>query len=66
MVTALLTACGGGGGGYGGGSSSGSTPIPVQGVYFGTYSISGTPGSTAVYGAIQSGGYPVFLNPTAK
>ncbi len=62
MVTALLTACGGGGGGYGGGSSSGSTPIPVQGVYFGTYSISGTPGSTAVYGAIQSGGYGYFAD----
>lgn len=56
----LLAGCGGGGGGYGG--SSGSTPIPIQGVYFGSYTITGTPGSTAVYGAIQSGGYGYFAD----
>lgn len=56
----LLAGCGGGGGGY----NSGTPPvlIPVQGVYFGSYTISGTPGSTAVYGAIQSGGYGYFAD----
>ncbi len=56
----LLAGCGGGGGGY-----SSSTPpamIPVQGVYFGSYTINGTSGSTPVYGAIQSGGYGYFAN----
>ena len=60
MAAALLTGCGGGGGGYS--SSTPPAPIPVQGVYFGTYSINGTPGSTPVYGAIQSGGYGYFAD----
>jgi len=59
---ALLAGCGGGGGG----SSSSSPPpaamIPVQGVYFGSYTISGTAVTTTVYGAIQSGGYGYFAD----
>lgn len=60
----VLAGCGGGGGGYSSSSppSVPHTPIPVQGVYFGAYTINGTSGSTPVYGAIQSGGYGYFAN----
>lgn len=57
-VLGLLSACGGGSSGGGGGS----TTADVQGIWHGTYTVSGVSGSTDVQAAIANGGYAFFYD----
>lgn len=55
----VLPGCGGGDG-YGG--SSPPSPLPVQGIYYGSYTVNGAPTPVNVYGAIDSGGFAYFAD----
>lgn len=60
LTLVFLTGCGGGGGG--GNTSTPPPPIPVQGIYFGQYTVSGASSPVNVYGAIDSGGFAYFTD----
>lgn len=61
---AAVSGCGGGGGGATVGYVSGGTAsaVPVQGIYFGQYTISGDASPVNVYGAIDAGGFGYFAD----
>lgn len=61
MILTALFLCGCGSGG-GGGSITLSPPKPVQGIYFGQYTIAGAASPVNVYGAIKSGGTAYFAD----
>lgn len=57
VAAVLLSGCGGGSSGGSGGSTS---SVSAQGVYFGSYTVSGVQGKVSVFGAILANGYAYF------
>lgn len=64
VLVGLLVACGGGSGNIGlaGNGSGGSSSADVEGLWTGTFSISGSPSSSVIYAAIVDNGFAFFYD----